>query len=153
MTKVSGGRFVNRFRSKRFFSYSTQLFLLIPFFSRYPCFFIFNLCEFSSHVLIFIDLYSFYFVLFIGWGISNKKQSTCIISFLFTGVGRGAGNLILCFHDGFCFIFYVLGKKLTGSFLHWEYFYGPVFTGFVFGKSHLHSKGGGLSIFSRALDF
>lgn len=104
-------------------------------------FFIFNVCGFSSHVLILLIFIVFHFCLWAG-GISNKKQSTVLLVSYLQGLVGGAGNLILCFHDGFCFIFYVLGKKLTGSFL---FFIGNIFTvlfaGFVFGKSRLHSRG------------
>lgn len=48
--------------------------------------------------------------------------------------------MILCFHDGFCLSFMYWEKSYRVLFF-WEYFYGHVFTGFVFGESHLHSRG------------
>lgn len=105
---------------------------------RYPCFFIFNICELSFHVLIFIALY-FSFMFTVGYS-QQKKSVVLLVSYLHGWVGGRGTFLILCFAMGFVLSF-LYWKSYWVLFLGYI-FYGPVLLVFVIGKSHSAFKGG-----------
>lgn len=112
---------------------------------RYPLLFYTYLCD--SYVLITILVYvSFFHFGFHGLGAFPQKQSAVLlVSYLHGWVG---GRGTFCFRDGvFLSLSFMYWEKLSGSFLHWEYFWSCslVFIFFLlflsFWKSYLHTRG------------
>jgi len=108
---------------------------------RYPCFFIFNICELSFHVLIFIVLY-FLFMFTVVGHFQQKRSAVLLVSYLHGWVGGRGTFLILCFAMGFVLSF-LYWEKLLGSLFFMGYiFYGPVFIGFCYWEKSFCIQGG-----------
>lgn len=90
--------------------------------------------------------------MFMVWGYFQQKQSTVLLVSYLQGLVGGAGNLILCFHDGFLFYLLCIWEKSYRVL----FFIGNIFTVLfllVLFSGKVICIQGGLLIFSHALDF